>query len=375
MRKVVMILAVFFIASGVLYAQEYEEGPGYEEGQAYLGVMLDMEPLPELITKHLGLEPEQGIRISNVSSDSPADKAGLERDDIIIVRDSEIGREVTLEVIHLGQRKTVTLTLGRLKGEVEWKYPTEPDFMQSWRPGRMFRRRPDREEWEELEMDIPEVRRGLQEQLREHYYFRHEEGEGEITVTIEGNPYDPDAMVVIRMGEEEKTVRIDEIGELPEEIRGIVKDDLEMARVNAHEREGRRRYRFEFEVPQRRPEEWPEFGPELGRFFEEHYRPQMESYREEMERRRFEPRPPRPPRPPRAPFGPGQEMFERIEDQMRDLQMRLEELEVQNRELLERMERDRGDEPAERGGYEHEEDYEGEHEENGDPDAVEGDSI
>jgi S1-C subfamily serine protease len=50
----------------------------------YIGVMLDAMPLPDLLVKHLNLEPGQGIRIANIHRDSPADKAGLERDDIII---------------------------------------------------------------------------------------------------------------------------------------------------------------------------------------------------------------------------------------------------------------------------------------------------
>jgi S1-C subfamily serine protease len=54
------------------------------ETRPYMGVWLDTSPLPDLLIKHLGLSPSQGIRITNVHRDSPADRAGLERDDIII---------------------------------------------------------------------------------------------------------------------------------------------------------------------------------------------------------------------------------------------------------------------------------------------------
>jgi hypothetical protein len=297
MRKVVMILAVFFMASGVLYAQEYEEGPAYEEGRTYLGVMLDMEPLPELITKHLGLEPEQGIRISNVAAGSPADQAGLERDDIIIVfqdmnihsneelveavRNSEVGQEVALLVLHLGKRKTVAVTLGQLEGEVEWKYPMEPEFIQSWRPGRMFRRRPDKEEWEEFDVTMPRFETELEEGLRQHYFFRHDEAS--MTVTIEGNPHNEHSMIIIKTGDKELETRVGEVGELPEELLKYVLEDLEIAKANAHEVEGGSRYRFEFEFPEGYGQH-PEFGPEFERFFEEHYRPQMEREREVLDR-------------------------------------------------------------------------------------------
>jgi len=115
MRKVVMILAVFFITSGVLYAQEYEEGreQEYEKGRTYLGIMLDMEPLPEILTKHLDLEPGQGVRIQNVANGSPADQAGLEQDDIVIrFGDMEIrhGQELVEAVRNseIEQRSTMT---------------------------------------------------------------------------------------------------------------------------------------------------------------------------------------------------------------------------------------------------------------------------
>ncbi|MHC4131733.1 MAG: S1C family serine protease [Planctomycetota bacterium] len=404
MRKVVMILAVFFMASGLLYAQDPEEryapAQEQEERRLYLGIMLDMEPLPELITKHLGLEPEQGIRISNVAAGSPADEAGLERDDIIIVfqdmqihnneelveavRNSEIGQKATLLVIHLGKRKEIALTLGQLEGEVHWKYPTDPDFMQSWRPGRMFRRPPDAEEWEQFDIVMPELERGLQEQLRENYFFRHDEAS--MTVSIEGNPHDENSTVIIKTGDKELETRMGQVHELPEEIRRYVIEDREIAIRNSQQRrQGRRRYTFEFDMPDGRPEGLPEFGPDFERFFEEHYRPQMEREREELDRYRQEIEHRR--RESEPWFGPGQEMLERIEVQMRELHHRLEELEMQNRELLERLERDRGEGPAEhneRGElapdyeheeYEYEEDFEGEHEENEDPDAVEGEGI
>jgi len=62
----------------VLGGQSYADGD-----RGYIGVQLDPVPLPELLTKHLRLNAGQGVRISNVTVDSAADKAGLERDDII----------------------------------------------------------------------------------------------------------------------------------------------------------------------------------------------------------------------------------------------------------------------------------------------------
>ena len=114
------------------------------DARPYIGVMLDPAPLPDLLVKHLNLAPGQGIRIANIHCGSPADKAGLERDDIIIgfqgkdvddqqkfvddVRKAGIGTEVSLQIIHLGKRKTVMLKLEGMKGDFDLKYPPDGFF-------------------------------------------------------------------------------------------------------------------------------------------------------------------------------------------------------------------------------------------------------
>ena len=40
------------------------------ETRPYMGVWLDTSPLPDLLSKHLGLSLDQGIRITNVHRDS-----------------------------------------------------------------------------------------------------------------------------------------------------------------------------------------------------------------------------------------------------------------------------------------------------------------
>ena len=131
------------------------------EPQPYLGVSLDATPLPELLTKHLQLDPGQGLRIINIAIGSPAQKAGLDRDDILIaqqgskvtglrqfvetVRAVGVGAELSLEVIHLGQCKTVHVELASAPDPqtVSWKYPREPKSVPLWRPIRIFEIGPD----------------------------------------------------------------------------------------------------------------------------------------------------------------------------------------------------------------------------------------
>ena len=141
------------------------------EPQPYLGVSLDATPLPELLTKHLQLDPGQGLRIVNIAIGSPAEKAALDRDDILIaqqgskvtslrafvetVRAAGVGTELSLEVIHLGQRKTVRVELTSEPDPqtVSWKYPREPEALPWWRPSRIFKIGPDGREMTEIPFD------------------------------------------------------------------------------------------------------------------------------------------------------------------------------------------------------------------------------
>ena len=78
-----------------------------QEQRPYLGVNLDSAPLPELLTKHLRLDPGQGIRINNIMADSPADKAGLDRDDIVAAFDGQkvTGQEQFITAVRKAERR------------------------------------------------------------------------------------------------------------------------------------------------------------------------------------------------------------------------------------------------------------------------------
>lgn len=229
-----------------------------ERQQAYLGVRLDPNPLPELLTKHLKLESGQGLLIKNIYVNSPADKAGLDRDDIIItfqgenifdyedfVRDIKragIDEEVELKVIHLGEKKTVSAKLEQLNGqfdsdEIHWKYPFESEVYQMWRPGRIFRFNPGDEDWTQMPFkDVPEIEMDLKKFFKEKYFFRHSADDEEFSVTIEGSPYDSDSSVTLetRQKKERKiyVTTIGEIDELPKKYRSTIRNDIEEARAD-----------------------------------------------------------------------------------------------------------------------------------------------
>ncbi len=287
----------------------------------YLGVGLDAEPLPELLTKHLRLDPGQGIRINNIMVDSPADKAGLERDDLIVavqgqkatqreqlvnaVHQAGIGTEMTLEVIHLGARQTVPLKLGTAPETVQWKYPPEPDVVVSWRPGKVFKIGPDGRDMIEIPFDkIPGGNVDVKKLFQGSYTYHHAADGEDYTITVEGDAADKEARVIVRVGDKEYTASASDLEALPEKYRGPAQEALENARTNL---------KTEIRI---QGFEWPEaFGPEARRkLFQSIPRPDMERLSQEKDR-----------------------ALERLQEQMDRLQQRMKEMEEHNRQMLDRL--------------------------------------
>ena len=63
---------------------------------------------------------------------------------------TEIGQTVSLELIHLGRRKKVSITLAEKSNEFHPKYPPEPERMQTWRPGKLFHFDANQDNWLEF---------------------------------------------------------------------------------------------------------------------------------------------------------------------------------------------------------------------------------
>ena len=312
-EKIALILSVVMLCgSTFLYAKSDST-----EERARIGVLLDRTPLPDLLVKHLRLEPGQGVRISNVQQNSPADKAGLERDDIIIgfedekirsleqlvdaVQQAGVGAEVSLEIIHLGERKTIELQLEAFKDEHGLKYPSEPEIFQSWRPGKMFRLKPGDKDW--MEIELPFDGKSL-----EVYDYHHSDDGESYSITIEGNPEDEDALITVRIGSDEYKTTIGEIDKLPEKYRQVAQEALENSREYSSQR--RKTITRKFSIPSMpKPDEFLKYFKEKERF---HIPPDLPK------------------------FGPDNKMFDKIEEQMRKMQERIEELEKRFREIPER---------------------------------------
>ena len=214
-----------------------------EPDRPYIGLQLDPEPPGELLAKHLHFEPGQGLRISNVAAGSPADRTGLERDDILLefqgepirgleefidrVRTQRIGQEVELVVIHLGQRRPVHLELAPLHDAIEWKYPFEPE-LETWSPGRIYRIPPGQDDWIEIPFDqMPDVE--VPRFLQEVRTYTHVDDEGELTVTVVGDPRKEDSSLIVKSEGTQIETTIGQIDKLPEKFRDRVRRIVEQA--------------------------------------------------------------------------------------------------------------------------------------------------
>lgn len=316
-RNVTLILVTVLMSLSTQLHAQYGSTPP----RPCMGVLLDRTPLPDLLVKHFNLSPDQGIRIMNVHRDSPADKAGLQRDDIIIafqdkdvtdleefveaVRDAGVGAEVSLEIIHEGRPKTVNLKLEKLKADFDWKYPPEPQIERHWRPGKFWRLKPGDKHWMQVPFDrIPgDINIDLFNLFSENYSYRYSEDDESYTVTIEGDPDDDDTKISIRVTKPEYETTVKEIDDLPRKYRANAKEALKNARKSARQRE-------------RIKELWP-WSPSPDddgiwqRFFDR----------------------PSPHQPAPSPL-PDDRMFDRLERQMRDLQRRLDEMEKRQKQML-----------------------------------------
>lgn len=116
------------------------------ENQGWLGVQVG--PLPRMLATHLNRDTpgRSGILVRNTAKDGPADRAGIDRYDVItgldgqpvgddvaeftrLLRSRPAETEVELAMIHRGAERTVRVRLSRMpsRERIVYKYPPEPD--------------------------------------------------------------------------------------------------------------------------------------------------------------------------------------------------------------------------------------------------------
>ncbi len=244
-RNITLFISTALLLAGMAFGAESDNS------QPYLGVLLDMAPLPELLTKHLGLQPGQGVRIKNIQKNSPAEEAGLERDDIIIriggkdiykyesivltVQEAQVGEEISLEVIHLGKHKDIKVKLAAAKSEPDWKYPTEPEIPEieeSIHPGRVYTWDTQKQKWIEIRTDDLPQGLDITKLFKEQYKATNPDGG---SITIEGNPNNEDSKIIIQDGDARFETSAKEIDKLPEKYRDAAEKALEKAQERKSE--------------------------------------------------------------------------------------------------------------------------------------------
>ncbi|MHC4618300.1 MAG: S1C family serine protease [Planctomycetota bacterium] len=313
-QTLVSTLAMLLLfAAAPLHAESYST-----EARPYIGLELDGAHLPDLLVKHLNLSADQGVRIANVLRDSPADKAGIERDDIIIVfqgrpvtycrqvadavRQAAVGAQVSFEVIHQGRRRTVNVKLEPFPGQLDRKYPPEPRMHHSWQPQKFFRLRPGDENWKQVpSCDTHNFDIDILNLFDEKYTYTYSKDDESYTITIEGDPDDDDTAISVRVTKPEYKTTVKQIDDLPRKYRANAEEALKNARQSARQR-------------QHAQESWP-WSP----------------HGDDMWQRFFGPASPAHPALPTVPDDP---TFDRLDKQMRDLQRRLDEMEKRQKKML-----------------------------------------
>ena len=243
-KHVIIMIATLLFTTGKAFSADSQPS----DTHAVIGIALDAAPLPELLVKHLQLKPGQGIRIENVMKGSAAEEAGLERDDIVIglngkdlydrqtlvdaVQKAGVGAEVSLQIIHLGQRKTVTLKTKAESASSGWEYAEEPQVEQSFQPGRVFRFGPDDQGWIQMfEGQIPgDVRSNINSFFNEIYSFQYNSNGQQYSVTIEGDPGNNASTITINIDNNEYKTTIGELGKIPQKYRDVAKNAIEDAK-------------------------------------------------------------------------------------------------------------------------------------------------
>jgi serine protease Do len=121
LRRLVVLSVVAFLGTGCLLAGDNDEpAPGY------LGIY--MQKLTGQLRKALDLKEKEGVLVSHVLKDSPAEEAGLEEGDVIVeyhgdrldsprdlrerVRDTSLGESVNLRILRDGDELILPVVIG-----------------------------------------------------------------------------------------------------------------------------------------------------------------------------------------------------------------------------------------------------------------------
>lgn len=170
--------------------------PGLGDGSSYLGVYLE-EVTPERV-KELGLAEERGAIVTKVVEGSPAEKAGLKENDVIVsfnerridsvrelqrlLSETPADRNVRIDVVRGGNRQTIAATLSKRTPGFTYAFNAPEWNNQAWAQTEEGRKR-----LEESRKQMESLRKQYEGQMRQHQYeFKNSPNFGEFNNF--GNP-------------------------------------------------------------------------------------------------------------------------------------------------------------------------------------------
>ena len=273
------------------------EDPPARQDRPWLGV--SVEEGSEALAAQLGLPPGSGLVIIYVAPDSPAAKAGLEKNDVLVELDSQLlvvpaqlrklvlarheGDKIKLVYYHAGKKETASVTLGKappgfgLFGDAHlWDGEVSP-FLAPFAPGAAGERlRELRDALGPMKQDLTKAGEELQRSMEQARKAWHEamrfssnaisDSVGETLRELErlGIAADDNASVTVRStGHRAKSiVKADESGT-------IVLVCNPKPHLTAHDKDGKLLFDGEIATPEQRasvpPELWEKVEPLLDK--------------------------------------------------------------------------------------------------------------
>lgn len=326
MKRPLLLIYISLLALGFVSAAE---------PAAYLGVSLDPTALPKLLALHLRLEPGQGLRIRNLHVGSPADRAGLQRHDLIItlnqqpvfsfrrfseqIMQSPVGQTVSLGILHQGEKRSLDIELEDRPGEYRPRYDLEPSSSHQSHPGRIYRMEPGKDQWIEIdpntEIQLPAPAHPFADEI---YIFTYRSKDSLSTVTIHGHPQKNTSRLSVSQDEAQYSTRIDEIDKLPPDIQTQARRGLNEAREMANRRRQRQAWHQYTNIIR---DVWNEHAPTDLDTAANKTLERARQYLDQLDRATGHPRPLR---------DEDRQYIERLEEELKALRKRLEEVEVRS---------------------------------------------
>lgn len=217
-----------------------------EPEQAYLGVHI--APVPRPLASQLGLEPHEGLLVTEVVPGSPAAKAGVEQDDVLVevdavpvqggeqlvrvVQRAGVGADLRIELIHRGSSKAIVATLEtRPKVEPHAWLPS-PEPLDPWTS--MDKMVEEQEKlFDGMKIPLDSAKATKSQVYVERMSTKTDNGSEMWDVRIDGDPSNPSSHVTIERGNDKWEISVKKVDELPKDVRAVAKDAIDHAQRDA----------------------------------------------------------------------------------------------------------------------------------------------